>query len=60
MTDQTRLGEYVRVEVRDPNVIVTLDRPVTRNALDGGTVRALGAFFADPPPEVVVSEGARR
>jgi enoyl-CoA hydratase/carnithine racemase len=52
MGNPTRLSEHVRLEVRDPIAILTLDRPDKRNALDGGTVQALGAFFADPPPEV--------
>lgn len=48
----TDLSEHVRHESRGPVSILTLDRPTKRNALDGGTVRALGAFFGDPPPVV--------
>ena len=52
MGDPTRLSEHVRVEIREPIAILTLDRPDKRNALDGGTVRALGEFFSSPPPGV--------
>ena len=52
MANPTPLSEHVRVEIREPIAILTLDRPDKRNALDGGTVRALGEFFADPPSEV--------
>jgi enoyl-CoA hydratase/carnithine racemase len=50
-----RLSEHVQLEIREPIAILTLDRPDKRNALDGGTVRALGAFFADPPSGVVAA-----
>jgi enoyl-CoA hydratase/carnithine racemase len=55
MGNHTRLSEYVRLELEGPIAILTLDRPAKRNALDGGTVQALGAFFADPPPEVAAA-----
>ena len=51
----TDLGEHVRLEVRSPIAVLTLDRPAKRNALDGGTVRALGAFFADPPDGIAAA-----
>lgn len=49
MDSPERLSDYVVLELRQPIAILTLDRPAKRNALDGGTVRALGEFFADPP-----------
>ncbi len=52
MERQTRLSEFVQLEVRGPIAILTLDRPQKRNALDSATVGALGDFFADPPAEV--------
>lgn len=51
----TRLSEHVDLELRSPIAILTLDRPAKRNALDGGTVRALGAFFADPPEGIAAA-----
>lgn len=50
-----RLSPHVRVEHRDRVAILTLDRPEKRNALDAGTVRALGAYFADPPSEIAAA-----
>jgi enoyl-CoA hydratase/carnithine racemase len=55
MGKQTRLSEHVRLELRAPIAILTLDRPAKRNALDGETVQALGAFFGDPPAEVAAA-----
>ncbi len=52
MSDGDRLSDHVGLELRDDIAVVTLDRPRKRNALDGGTVRALGRFFDDPPPGV--------
>lgn len=51
----TDLSEHLRVERRDPIAVLTLDRPAKRNALDGGTVRALGTFFADPPDGIAAA-----
>lgn len=55
MATETRLSPHVSIEHRDSIAILTLDRPEKRNALDGGTVQALGAFFADPPSEVAAA-----
>ncbi len=55
MGTQIRLSEHVRLELRAPIAILTLDRPAKRNALDGETVQALGAFFGDPPAEVAAA-----
>ncbi len=52
---QTHLSDHIGLEVRGRVAVVTLDRPQKRNALDGGTVRALGAFFADPPDGVTAA-----
>jgi enoyl-CoA hydratase/carnithine racemase len=52
MADSDRLSDHVGLEVRDNIAIVTLDRPGKRNALDHGTVSALGRFFDDPPAGV--------
>lgn len=35
--------------------VVTLDRPAKRNALDSGTVQALGGFFRRPPTDVAAA-----
>ena len=51
----SRLSEHVGLELRSPIAVLTLDRPAKRNALDGGTVRALGAFFADPPAGIAAA-----
>jgi enoyl-CoA hydratase len=52
----------VRVERRDAVMIVTLDRPDRRNAVDGATARELAAAFrsfdADPGLSVAVLTGA--
>lgn len=55
MASNTSISEHVRLEQRGPIAIVTLDRPAKRNALDGATVKALGDFFGDPPPDVSVA-----
>lgn len=55
MGGQTDLSEHVRLETRGSIAILTLDRPTKRNALDSGTVQALGAFFRDPPDEIAVA-----
>ncbi len=52
MGGPSSLSEFVLFEQRGPIAIVTLDRPTKRNALDTATVRALGAFFGDPPAGV--------
>lgn len=43
---------HLGIEQRGAVAILTLDRPAKRNALDGATVKALGEFFADPPPGI--------
>ena len=52
----------VTQEKRDRVTIVTLDRPDVRNAVDGGTARALAeafqAFDDDPESDVAVFHGA--
>lgn len=53
--ESTRLSEHVGLEFRGSVAILTLDRPDKRNALDGGTVHALGTFFADPPDEIAAA-----
>ena len=55
MGKPARLGAHVTVDVRGPIAVITLDRPEKRNALDMQTVRALGAFFRDPPTGVAVA-----
>jgi (methylthio)acryloyl-CoA hydratase len=55
MAKPARLGAHVTLEVREPIAIITLDRPDKRNALDMGTVQALGAFFRKPPADVKVA-----
>ena len=52
---EASLSEHVRYEQRGPIAVITLDRPEKRNALDMQTVRALGAFFRDPPTGVAVA-----
>ena len=49
------LGEHVRLEMHGSVAVLTLDRPAKRNALDGGTVQALGSFFASPPAGVAAA-----
>jgi len=52
----------VRVERRAPLLIVTIDRPEARNAVNGATARALAeafhAFDADPELKVAILTGA--
>ncbi|MGZ4447652.1 MAG: crotonase/enoyl-CoA hydratase family protein [Nocardioides sp.] len=52
----------VRVDVRGPVTVVTIDRPAARNAVDGPTAAALAAAFrdfdADPDQAVAVLTGA--
>jgi enoyl-CoA hydratase len=52
----------VRIERRDAVMVVTLDRPDRRNAVDGATARELAAAFrsfdADPALSVAVLTGA--
>ncbi|MAT07480.1 MAG: enoyl-CoA hydratase [Acidimicrobiaceae bacterium] len=55
MGNPSRLGEHVAVEIREQIAILSLDRPEKRNALDGGTVRALGSFFEAPPPGIAAA-----
>jgi (methylthio)acryloyl-CoA hydratase len=52
MSNDTALGEHALYRQHGPVAVVTLNRPSKRNALDTGTVKALGAFFAAPPAEV--------
>lgn len=55
MRDEVGLSASVRFEQRGPIAVITLDRPAKRNALDTGTVLALGAFFGDPPAGVLAA-----
>ncbi len=55
MGGRTELSEHVRYEQRGAVAILTLDRPAKRNALDTGTVRALGEFFRDAPGDVAAA-----
>ncbi len=44
------LPDSLAVEQRGAVTVLRLSRPQKRNALDDGTVEAIGAFFADLPP----------
>jgi len=55
MGDEISLSDHVRLEQRGPIAVLTLDRPAKRNALDTGTVRALGAFFANAPADIAAA-----
>lgn len=55
MSNQTRLSAHVVLEIQGSIAILTLDRPDKRNALDIGTVQALGGFFRNPPAEVAAA-----
>ena len=56
------MSETVRVDQHGPVLVITLDRPAKRNALDGATARALAAaadqMDADPAISVGVLTGA--
>src|SRR5688572_12683574 len=55
------MSELLRIEVEAPIAVLTLARPEKRNAVNVTLVKALGAFFADPPEGVraaaLVAEG---
>ena len=56
------LPDSLQAERRGDVAVLRLHRPHKRNALDDGTVEAIGAFFAALPPgiraAVVCGEGA--
>lgn len=52
---ESNLSEHVRFEAQGKIAVLTLDRPRKRNALDGGTVQALGNFFKNPPTGVAAA-----
>lgn len=52
MSDDYAIGEHVLCRQHGAVAVVTLNRPSKRNALDTGSVKALGAFFGAPPSGV--------
>jgi (methylthio)acryloyl-CoA hydratase len=52
MPDDSAIGDHVLYRQHGAVAVVTLNRPSKRNALDTGTVKALGAFFSAPPAGV--------
>jgi enoyl-CoA hydratase/carnithine racemase len=60
MTD--KLPDSLHLDLRDGIALLRLSRPQKRNAMDDVTIRAIGRFFDEPPPEaravVLHGEGA--
>ena len=45
-------GQGLQITVDGDVATLRLDRPERRNAISESVIRAIGAFFSDPPPEV--------